>query len=389
MKELIQVQALWRGYRVRRNYLSRDLFLLAKETLDQCLDINTFPRASSGITKVYLPPHLPLVFKALGIQRSKKRFFTMWQAKDLCKKNGYKHLLIPSGRPYKEYNIEIKLPVHDVKLREQVALYQENHLNFTPAVREFSGLLCQCIFPDILTEFHPYQEEDKVPLGRCDNIPLLFDKSIGKIALIDLGGFQIRKENLSLCQALDCFRTAIFIFPYHFDNILEVVAKYCPEIISERVALQIFTDSVLFRFQKIYMEHRNFVEQEIHLKKRLKFSLERIKEIIQHIQKVADEGIRLPLNQEKIVLLIEQIMTPISLKLTASYSERPSLSSYVCSRYLTLKFNDLFTIFQNENSLTEIQHLLKIILDEFTGKEIFYANNYISRSQESLIRIHF
>lgn len=393
---LMHFQALWRGYRVRRNFLSHNLFQAAKKTLDQCSDITIFPRASSGITRVYFPPHLPIVFKALGIQRGKKRFFTMWQARDLCKTNGYGHLLIPSAHPYKDYNIEIRLPVDDVKQREQVALYEENQLNFSQAVKEFTGLLCQSIFPDILTDFHPYQEEEKIPLGRCDNLPLLLDKSLGKIALIDLGGFQIRREELSLEQALESFKTAIFIFPYHFEDVFETVASYCPGILDERTALQLYNNVISFRFRKIYMEHRQFVEQEIRSggfpKHALAFSKERMEEIMQRVQRAVNEDIHLLLDKDKLLLLINQIISSISCKLAdiaESISEKSSLSSYVCSRYLTLKFNDFFTVFKSEYSVDTMHRLLKIVLDELSRKEICYANHYVNRIQESLIRIHF
>lgn len=135
---VLKFQNLWRGYRVRRNFISKHTYISAKHYIDHCKSLEDIPKACSGITKVYLPAHLPVVFKALGLQKSKRRFFTMCKARDLCIKNGYKSLWIPAARPYKDYNIKEKLPVHDVRQREQIALYEENQEKFTLAISELT-----------------------------------------------------------------------------------------------------------------------------------------------------------------------------------------------------------------------------------------------------------
>lgn len=394
---IIKLQCLWRGYRVRRNFLSRNLYLLAKKEIDQCPNITAFPKAASGITHVYLSPTLPVVFKALGMQRNTNRFFTMWEAKDICIRSGYKHLLIPASHPYKEYNIEDKLPVHDVKQREQTALYDENHRKFTQAAREFTGFLCQGIFEDIVTDTHPYQREIKIPLGRCDNLPFLFNGDNGVVALIDLGGYEVRKEKLSLDQALECAKTAIYIFPHHFEEIFKEIVAFCPEASKARLHLQEICEQTLIRFKDIYQAHRQFIQQKMLSEAQLD-SVQRIENVVQNIRRAMPT-----VNEETLTLLVRKIMLAISQKLNEITIIKQSdlyptplalvsewdITHHVCQRFLSLKFNELSEIFKGECSESQIQVCLRMIFEELDGKEICYANQYVSRSDELLIRIHF
>lgn len=382
-KGITRIQALWRGYRVRRNLLSRSLFNLAKVDLDRCIDITCYPKASSGITPVYFPPHLPIAFKALGETRSKKRFFVMWEARDLCIKNGYTHLLIPQAYPYKNYNIEDKLPVEHVKQREQLALYCDNRDQFTEAVKEFTGFLCQCIFPDILTFNHPYQNEKKFPIGRCDNLPLLLDRGMGKIALIDLGGHQIRKEKLTLIDALECAKTAISIFPYHSQDILEVVAFFYPEISQKASFLQSFAKQSLKNLNIIYKNHCRFISQN---NTPLLFSSERTQEILQNAKKsLGTEGILL--SEKSLLQLVNEITLSILAKFKEfSISDTP-LHDQACARFIVLNVNQITQIFENTDR--ESNRIVQTILNQMIGNEIYYINQYVNRKKETLIIILF
>ncbi len=401
---IIKLQSLWRGHRVRRNYISQDHYFSAKQYLDKCQDITGLPKASCGITRVYLPPNLPVVFKALGMQKSKRRFFTMWKARDLCQRNGYRHLLIPTARPYKEYNIEDKLPVHDVKQREQIALYGENWKSFSPAIREFTGFLCQSIFPDILTLSHPYQEENEIPLGRCDNLPLMLDKEDGKIALIDLGGHQIRKGKPSSAEALECAKTVIFIFPYHFDDIFDVVKTFCPGIIEKRLHLQELCAQALTRFKKIYENHRDFVQKKIISGglSRHSFSEQRKQVILQKVQSslstaskrtqppASDRHDVTSLNEEALAFFIEKVISLLINESTKNKTPKQPLIPYVCSRSIALHSKDLSDMSQGRLSKSNAQIVLKIILDELVqGNELCYVNKYTNRFKESVFKIHY
>ncbi len=221
-----KIQNLWRGHLVRKNFLYKKLYELGVAFIMQNPDMKDVPRATSGVTPVYLPLTLPLVFKNLGESRAIRRFCYIWKAKELCFKNGYQFLLIPNARPHMNFNIEEKLPVHDVTTREQICLYVENKEKFSAPAKEFAGLLCQSIFPDILAYEHPYKDQNNIPLRGCDNVPLMMRKEQGYIALIDLGGFQVRSGKLLYEDAFEAAKTAVCFFPYHVEEILEVVQSF-------------------------------------------------------------------------------------------------------------------------------------------------------------------
>lgn len=377
----IKLQSLWRGYRVRRNFLSKTLFLSSKAFIDKCSDMSLQPKASAGITKVYLPDHLPVVFKELGPERSKKRFLTMCEARDLCCLMGYRHLLIPSAHPYQRYNIEDKLPVHAVTQREQIALYSENKDKFTQAVREFTGFLCHSIFPDILTETHPYQRESKIPLVRCDNLPLVMEKDKGKIALIDLGGYAIRKEPLSLVEAIESAKTAIFIFPYHFNAIFEAIVENCPEAYSEKAALQELCNEVIHRYKSIYEDHRDFILQKIHSPHSSNQKNIRAITTFEHS----------PLQSLDFqVQFVEKIMSQIPDILTEETSSMNSLVQFVCSRSITIKCRSILDSFAHDLSAEEAMYYFQCILDSLVEANIIcFANQFNNRFGEPSIRIHY
>lgn len=257
---VIKAQSVWRGHLVRKNFISKQLHELAIQFITQNPAMKDVPRAASGITPVYLPLTLPLVFKDLGEERAKQRFFYIWGVRGVCFKNGYKFLLIPKARPYLNFNLEEKLPVVDVTIREQIALYEENKKKFSAAVREFTGLLCQMIFPDILTYSHPYLDKNRIPLRRCDNLPLLITENTGKIALIDQGGLQLRNDKLSIDDAIEVAKTSIYLFPYHFDEAMEVIYSYHPKIVQQLSSLKEISQQTVTVFKNIYANHKEFIK---------------------------------------------------------------------------------------------------------------------------------
>lgn len=261
IRSLVKIQSLWRGYTVRRNYLSSDLYIAALQFIENCPTMKDVPRANAGVTKVFLPDQLPVVFKNLGPVRSKNRFFTMWKARDICLRYNYKHLLIPRAHPTLEYNIEDRFPVTHMTLRQQIALYEENQGSFSNAAKDFTGFLCRFIFPDIVTFDHPYLRGDPVPLVRSDNIPFLIEGNVGKVALIDLGGLRARSHELSLDEALESAKTAIYIFPYHFSEIYEVVSSFCPEIQTRFTILEEVCKKTTIQFKSVYADHKAFIEK--------------------------------------------------------------------------------------------------------------------------------
>lgn len=380
---ILKIQSLWRGYRIRRNFLPKALYNLGVQFIKQCPKMTDVPKAASGVTDVFLPEDLPLVFKALGGQRSKNRFFTMWKARDLCLKNGYKHLLVPKACPYAEYNVEGRLPVHTVAQREQIALYEENKEKFSKVVEEFAGFLCQCIFPDILTFTHPYLKKDKIPLGRCDNIPLLINNNMGEIALIDLGGHQLREHKLSLDEAVECAKTAIFIFPYHFDEIVKVVHSFCPEIYFELSCLKEICQQTIIQFKSIYIDHKEFIQRKSQSNAQpfchTQYDItERVQLLIEDaIKTQKDECI---FNDKKFVLFVESILRQILTKLIENYN-KPILDFSL--RSITINF-------ENEFSNSDEKKIINLILKQLIDKdEICYANLFFNRSEKLFVRIHY
>ena len=359
-------QSLWRGHLVRRNYLPKETFLQAKGFPN----IKDLPQASQGVSKVYFPQDLPVVFKDLGEERSQRRFLTMWQARDLCKKNGYTHLLIPRATPYGGYNIEERLPVKDLKQKDQACLYEDNTESFTPAVQEFTGFLCQSVFPDILAPVHPYQKSSDIPIGRYDNLPLMFESGEGKIALIDLGGYRVREKLLRFDDAIKSVKTALFIFPYHFNEIFQVVELFCPEISRAKAELEETRDQVISQFKEICFDHKAFIQRRGDVERR--GLLEKVNFLIEESKEVS---------QEAKDLLLEEVITPVIQRIIEKIPKDSCLSSLVCSRNITIDCSRISI---------EAQGLLRKILDNFLdAKEICYVNSYYNRVQQPRIRIHY
>ncbi|KAF3362659.1 hypothetical protein PHSC3_000898 [Chlamydiales bacterium STE3] len=371
---IIKIQSIWRGYQVRRHYLNAKNYHLAKQFITQsiaCGSLDQLPRATKGITPVYIPPNLPIIFKALGNERSIRRFFAMWQARDLCLKNGYQTLLIPKAKPYAQFNIEEKFPIVDVKQREQIALYEDNKKSFVLAVREFTGFLCQSILPDILAPIHPYQSTDgNIPLIRCDNLPLMIENGIGKIALIDLGGYRLRDTPLTFEDALEAAKTAIYLFPYHFDEILEEIKKFCPEIDQQITTLQNIQVTTQKQFENIYTRHYKFL------------TIKKARLDADSIEKYQQEKHRFSNLEERVLKLIFVAKSKSDHWLT---SDSELSIEVTCSRQLTINWHQLDKNCE-ESSCRYLPSFFKRLIDD---RVICYANLYHNRVNELLIRIHY
>lgn len=389
----VKIQSLWRGYRIRKNFIFKKSYNLAKQFIAQNPEMIDVPKANSGMTKVFLPQNLPVILKALGVERSKKRFFTMWKARDLCIKSGYKHLLIPKACPYKEYNIEDRLPVHDVLQREQVALYEENSKKFTQVAKEFTGFLCQSFFPDILTETHCYRQKDEIPLVRCDNLPMLIDKDgKGKMALIDLGGYYVRTTRLTLEEALERAKTAIFIFPYHLAEILEVMQIFCPEIRSEISYLQELCHRTLRHFKSVYADHREFIAAK--MDSNLQPFCQNDEDVMKKTQLLIEEAYKIFSSEEKIFLCHKKIalfrvniLEPI-LKVLVENHNKPTLDYNQRAKTFNCEF--LHEAFPREVDFDRAKSFLLLLLQKLIDRnEICYVNIFYNRFNKLNLRIHY
>ncbi|MEX1013414.1 MAG: hypothetical protein WDZ27_06935 [Waddliaceae bacterium] len=188
---------------------------VAKGTLEK------LPKSPWGQTNVYLPPDLLLVIKELGQDRAVRRGCANLKATALCQELGLRHLIVPRFGLSGDYTFEQRLPVADVNLRSQTSLYASHRDCFSQAAKEFSAFLIKSHFPDILTWSHPYQTEDKIPLGRFDNLPFFLNNGQGCVGLVDLGGYKVRQQKPSELEIEECVKTAIAIFPYHLEEVCE------------------------------------------------------------------------------------------------------------------------------------------------------------------------
>jgi len=171
--------------KLRGRFLSAALFEKAKTFVDPPANLSDLPRASACKTPVYFPHDLPVVLKQSGAVKAQERFEKMWQARDICEKNGYSHLVLSIARLYGDFIIENKLPITFQSTKEQIGLYVENHDKFTRAVEEFTRLLFQSDFYDI-TEYYGWAE---TVMGRYDNVSLYLEENRGRIGLLDLECF--------------------------------------------------------------------------------------------------------------------------------------------------------------------------------------------------------
>lgn len=189
---------------------------VAKDALEK------LPKSPWGQTNVYLPCDLSLVIKELGQDRAVRRVSANLNATALCRELGLRHLIIPRFGLSGDYTFEQHLPVADVNLRSQTSLYASHRDCFVQAAKEFSAFLIKSNFPDILTWSHPYQTEDKIPLGRFDNLPFFLKNGRGCVGLVDLGGYKVRHQNPCELEIEECVKTAIALFPYHLEEVCEV-----------------------------------------------------------------------------------------------------------------------------------------------------------------------
>lgn len=263
------IQSIWRSYRTRvkvkkesKHYLLYALLEKAKPYLDDPYKLQYLPQALSGHTPVYLPSELPIVLKRCGFPKNQKRFDKMRQARNLCEINGYKHLVIPKARVYKNFIVESRLPISVHRTKEQIGFYIENRERFADVVKEFTGFLCQSNIEDITGgNCNPFITLSNAPLGRYDNIALYLEGNQGKIGLIDLERFSPEcSRGVGWCFS-KC-KDAIDLFPYHFDEIMSVAKKFDPYIEIHHQKLQLERDEALKRFKLTYEDHVKFIKEK-------------------------------------------------------------------------------------------------------------------------------
>lgn len=275
-----KIQKISRGFLTRKrvekrwHFLNYIHFLKAKTYIQDRSKLANLTKAACGKSPVYFLSNPPLAIKQC--KERKARFSKIKEAQELCEQSGYKDLEIPAARLFGKFIIERKLPLShrtiDQTTREQMLLYSENRENFTPAIQEFVGFLCQSKISDITGNTSDrFRHLATNRMGRYDNIGLYLEKNQGKIGLIDLEDFssEVDKSNKDWCF-LRC-QQAVSLFPYHLEEILKSAKEFDPNIEDYRQLLIEERDESLKRFE-VFEKHLNFVkEKEIPFDKPLAF----------------------------------------------------------------------------------------------------------------------
>lgn len=125
-----QLQGIWRAYRAkvkaekeRQHLLHYSLLEKAKLYVDIPSNRKGLPIAPMCKTNVYLPQE-PIVLKHTGAPKNQERFDQMKEAREIC--SGYKHLVIPKARVYRDFIVEERLPIIAHETKEHIGFYIDN-----------------------------------------------------------------------------------------------------------------------------------------------------------------------------------------------------------------------------------------------------------------------
>ncbi len=228
-------------------------------------NLRDLPKAISGRTPVYLPEEVSIVLKHSGLQCS-DRLIKMNKAREVCKSLKLKHLVIPQASLCGEFLIERRLPINHQTMKEQMGLYYENQDRFTPAIQDVTHFLCRLPLSDLSGGSHPLfggiiPPNSQYAIARYDNVPLYIEENHGYIGLIDLESIGTNQTDKDyLC----CLKKVIGLFPYHFEEIINIGKQFCPSLENHRAELKKYQEEAITFFEKVYIAHRQFaVEQNI------------------------------------------------------------------------------------------------------------------------------
>lgn len=369
------IQRVWRGYsarvktkRAKNQLLSYALFEQAKLLIDNPSKYQKFDRASKGKTTVYLPKELPIVLKQSGSPANQKRFEKMQEGRDLCERNGYKKLMIPKARVYKDFIVESRLPLAMDGTKEQIGLYIENRELFTPAVEEFMNLICHCTFNDITgASADPYETLSKAPMGRYDNIVLYLQDGQGMIGLVDLERFGPGYRNRRKEWCFFKCRDAVDLFPYHLEEIIKVAKRFDSNIELYRKPLERERDEALKRFKIAYEDHLDFVKQKgISMENPVDFdavSMEQVQEVIDKELRLEDKLLAAHFHQIAVPQIIDAVNKLILEILECNSAAQMSKGAISSNPQLlsirTLEFDEEDDVYENfiASSLNSINML--------------------------------
>lgn len=224
------IQKHARGYFARKPHLPNHLYSQYKSL---CAEENetkriVMPRATNGVTKVFLPKELPIVaLKASGRAIAIKRFHQMQEVRSVLKQQKSSCLIIPKANLCKNFLVEERLPV-DGDIFYNAELYLSNPKLFDKAVCEFTRLFSKIHISDLVeSNRHPLAHIPGAEgIVRYDNLPLYIvtkdGQQEGRLGLIDLERFVKKNESTLDSEEL---AKLVRIFPYHKEVILEEALK--------------------------------------------------------------------------------------------------------------------------------------------------------------------
>lgn len=268
-----KIQSAFRGYLARKKFKAeKTLFEGAKLYINDPEKLRKF-KLYGPQNPVYVLEDLPLVIKESSSKKIKVRFEKMEAAKKICAQNNYSYLTIPNARLHGSFLIENRLPIYTYKgIKAQIGFYLAHLEQITPAVKNFTGFLCQGFLGDIIEHrslgVDPYPSLSSEPnyMSRPDNVAMYFEEREGcgkvKIALLDLEEFfpLSKKTNQKLCVSQAC-DAAVTFFPHHLEVILKEAKQFYPKIEKYRKDVEDKQKVVLEYFEKVYGNHLAIVKQ--------------------------------------------------------------------------------------------------------------------------------
>jgi hypothetical protein len=213
----------------KKHVLSYALFERAKSYTEDSVKLTSAPNAPQGANKykIYMPLDLPVVIRVCKDEKDFSRFPKMQQALAICSKNKFRCIEVPKARLQGSFIVEERLPGENASTIKGMAFYYENREHYKEAIKEFTTFLCYGYLSDIVggnKHIINYLGISKVP--RFDNLLLYSIEHNGeklyKIGIIDFETFQLNSTKPSRCDVYYAIRSSVQLFPYHFDDIIEL-----------------------------------------------------------------------------------------------------------------------------------------------------------------------
>lgn len=254
------IQACFRGHRVRKNLISRELYpLYAKICHDPKLRSREYGfYAEKGKTAVFFPNGIPeIIIK--GSSTSLERFHVMQETRAVLNSLDSSHLVIPKARICNNLLVEERLPINNDS-HYNMAIYLSEPSLFDDAVIEMTKLFSQLHLSDIVGYLHNVlgNLEDNENNIRYDNIPLIVSEKngvrTGMVGLIDLERIKPTTNYLTALISL------AQIFPYHLELIKTEAKKISSLDDTALQTLDAYAHQADLFFRRGYSDHLSWLQ---------------------------------------------------------------------------------------------------------------------------------